>query len=98
MRRYIFFLALFTALEANAQIVCSHPSGIDETTTEDGAFLCSGGSNTWINSYRLPGHFIPNASINAAQLNVEAWTPGIYIVQVLNQNNTIFSQKLSVKP
>lgn len=86
------------ALEANAQIVCSHPSGIDETTTEDGAFLCSGGSNTGINGYRLTGHFITDASINAAQINVESWLPGTYILEVISKQTTIFKQKLNVQP
>ncbi len=41
---------------------------------------------------------IPDASINAAQINVSSWTPGTYIVEVLNKDISIFKRKLNVKP
>ncbi len=41
---------------------------------------------------------IPDASINAAQINVESWLPGNYIVEVISKQTTIFEQKLNVQP
>ncbi len=41
---------------------------------------------------------IPDASINAAQINVESWLPGTYIVEVISKQSTIFKQKLNVQP
>jgi len=41
---------------------------------------------------------IPDASINAAQINVESWLRGTYIVEVISKQTTIFKQKLNVQP
>jgi hypothetical protein len=41
---------------------------------------------------------IPDAAINTAQINVESWSPGLYLLEVLNDARPIFNEKINVKP